>query len=205
MTGMQKISSIMADVRKNAKPDGCYVLGTKKVANPWSGYKRERNLIAYNVADAIRDCAEGRCPWPLTMVGVTGSGKTCAALAMCDHFGGVIETMADFAMALCAVRRGESSRTLGNSVTHKIREPEFWQEWRECNLAVLDDVGGRKTISDLQYDALKLALDKRHGLPLVITTNSISHIKSTYDARIWSRLAGGTVVELEYKDRRLAR
>lgn len=202
---MQKTLSFSVDALTSGKPSGCCVLGVKNGPAWWTGYKREREQVEKRVRDAINACVTGQEPWPLTMVGVTGSGKTCAALCMCDLYGGYIASMTDFATDLANVRRGEFFRTLGHVGIEKISEPVFWQEWVAYNLAVLDDAGGTSRVSDLKYDAVKLALDKRHGMPLVITTNTIGNIKTAYDDRIWSRLAGGTVVELEQRDRRVDR
>ena len=68
---------------------------------------------------------------------------------------------------------------------------------------VLDDVGQRTKVSDCQYDAIKIALDRREGRPLLITTNlSLFDLATVYDERISSRLMGGTVIETS-GDRRI--
>ena len=69
---------------------------------------------------------------------------------------------------------------------------------------ILDEIGGRDRVSDHHYEAVKTLLDVRQGKPLMVLSNlGLSEIEKVYDDRIASRLATGTIVRVDAKDRRL--
>ena len=68
---------------------------------------------------------------------------------------------------------------------------------------VLDEIGsGEKP----HYDAVKRILDEREGKPLVAISNlDLASVATVYDARVASRMAAGTLMELLGADRRMER
>jgi len=81
--------------------------------------------------------------------------------------------------------------------TVRYRPRTFWPWVERLPLVVIDDIGLRDRANDSQYEALKLLLDRRVGLPLVLTSNhDLDTIGKIFDARIYDRLFAGTLVEL---------
>src|SRR5262249_1273517 len=81
---------------------------------------------------------------------------------------------------------------------------DYWRRLGGQPLIVLDEIGAREAISDHHYDCLHRLLEARKGRPLVAISNlEPERIERLYDARIFSRLASGTVICLAGKDRRL--
>jgi len=151
---------------------------------------------------AMLDCGRRGDRWPLLLIGQPGTGKTYAAACMIDRVYGSrkFRTITQLCCELIAVQNGE--REYG----HMTDTPEkWWRRWQEISIAVLDDMGARERVSDFHYETVKRAIDDRKGKPTIITTNlEVSAIAKTYDDRIASRLAGGTIVRFKGDDRRLA-
>lgn len=163
--------------------------------------------VAPDVRDALRDCAMGCKPWPLVLTGPAGGGKTCAALALADY----VEGPSRFYSATELTERLIAARcwrlvewTFAKGEDTKVDPLLLWQEWRVPDLCIIDDLSQRANVSDTGYEAIKMALDQREGSPLIVTTNTdFDAIGRTYDDRIASRLASGTVVEFDGEDRRI--
>jgi DNA replication protein DnaC len=142
--------------------------------------------------------------WPLFLFGPVGTGKSCAALWLLDHAGGVYFTVPDLteklieSMAGRLVWQGEP----GHSGT--LWPDGFWRRVSNASLVVLDEIGCRNAVSDHHYEAVKKMIDIRHGRPLICISNlNLEAIEKVYDDRVASRLASGTVFELDGNDRRL--
>ncbi len=182
--------------------EGCGKLqGFKPTYRPETDKPRNRNGIAPHLREVINELVQGREPWPLFLHGEQGSGKTCAALCTIDAYGGWYLTLTELTELLIGAQQGSLSWSTG----HKRTVIDIWKDWRSAHLAVLDEIGQRPEPSPFEYDVVKRALDEREGKPLIIVSNSsIDALCGQYDDRIGSRLAFGTVVELE-GDRRLMR
>jgi hypothetical protein len=147
----------------------------------------------------LDDLAFGHCPWPLYLWGPAGSGKTRAALCMIDRWGGWYTTAREFVSQALAAYRGELTYSTGYRRTEK----EFWLQWSDANLVVLDELATREA-SDYVFETVKHAIDAREGRPLIGVSNlSLNDLHGTYDDRVASRLAAGTVYRLQCSDRRL--
>ncbi len=163
--------------------------------------EREWSAIDESVRLVIEAAAIGDCRWPLVFMGKAGSGKSCASLCMWDKYGGHWHSFA----ALCAKLNEADFDRLHDHLGYRIFPRDIWNDWRNTNLGIIDDVGTRSKITDHQYETLKLALDAREEKPTVITTNlDIQALGRLFDDRIASRIAGGTIVEFS-GDRRIER
>ena len=150
------------------------------------------------LAAAVRDCTDGKAPWPIFAHGPAGVGKTCAGLYLADRVMGSIAFM-DFA-ALCD--RLTDIKCDRDNLTATM----YWKRWAGHGLCVLDEVGLRNAISDHQYECLQRSIDLRTGKPLLVLSNlDLDGIAQLFDDRIASRLAAGTVVHLDGPDQRMNR
>lgn len=151
----------------------------------------------------------GDAPWPLTLIGQQGSGKTCAALCVADMtFGGLRYWRVDEACEeLIEVMHGR--RDYGGT---PMSVTKWWEQIRDFELVILDELGTRAHTSDHHYGLITRVLDYRIGRPTICISNhpltaegDAPSIRSLYDDRLASRLAGGTVIEFAGRDRRLDR
>lgn len=161
------------------------------------------SLIPADLRSSIRGCIAGELPWPLVWTGATGTGKTCAALCLLDYSGGRYWAAADLGDDL---RRAEAGRLTWNKIGHSgTHYPEdIWNWITRAALVVFDELGCRDRVSDFQYETAKRVLDKREGKPLIVISNlTLERLEELYDDRFVSRLAEGTVLEVDGVDRRL--
>ncbi|HUU95373.1 MAG TPA: hypothetical protein VM487_06515 [Phycisphaerae bacterium] len=183
-TGFQVRDWVFAGIKRGAERRG-------PRGFPPPDKPRERIKIASDVVEAIKAVTTGCKPWPLVLCGEAGSGKTCAALCMLDHFGGGYTSVGD----LCAQINGFWDQ--GDSAN---RARLFWNKIEDCYLMVLDELGQRKTTSDARNEVVKKFLDVRIDLPnpvrptVVISNLTLDEMSCVYPDPIISRLAGGTVV-----------
>ncbi len=159
---------------------------------------------------ALRDVfgrlVRGKAPWPLLLFGAVGTGKTRGALALCDV---VFEAPKDPESCIDCFRvPNPAYMTLENLCTAVIRNRDT-DEWRHVNegiLLVLDEIGSRANIGDLQCSTLQRVLDVReqqhNRVGIYISNLSPSQLAGLYDDRIMSRLTCGTVFKLSGPDRR---
>lgn len=154
------------------------------------------------IAEAIRGVCCGESPWPLVLSGECGSGKTLGALALCDRvFDSIFTALPD----LCRLLRQAAEGRFRSSSGYEVSDVEIWRSWERANLAVLDEVGTRESVTDFQYETAKKAIDSRldHERPLIVISNlGLDDLARVYDDRIASRLAEGTVA-VAHGDRRL--
>jgi DNA replication protein DnaC len=142
----------------------------------------------------------GESPWPLVVIGPPGTGKTCAALCLLDYGGGVYFQAPVLAHEVVRAGHGQIHYPSG----HPISPTQLWRHWRETHLFVLDEVGANSKVSDWHYEQVKRVLDEREGRPTVVLSNEpLPELTALYDDRVASRLAAGTVVQLEGGDRRI--
>lgn len=155
---------------------------------------RAVEAVNADVRTKIRDLVDGRAPWPLALIGDTGSGKTCAALCLCDRSGGSAYTCtSDLCQMIVDGREGR----LITSAGYTYHESDVWNGWRQANIAVLDELGIRDKPSNFQYETVKKAIDERldNERPLVVISNmTIAELVQCYDDRIASRCGRGTVI-----------
>ncbi len=154
---------------------------------------RRWSAVEKPLVDALRAVVTGSAPWPVLLSGAPGSGKTCAGLALCDiaktAFYVTVEEMLDAVMG-----RG------------RLDQVQLWERIAEKDLVVLDELGCRSSVSDLEYSAVKRVLDIRetmHTRCLVAISNAEPDgLLALYDRRIHSRLTCGLVYRMQAGDRR---
>ncbi|UCC31269.1 MAG: hypothetical protein JSU86_03135 [Phycisphaerales bacterium] len=160
---------------------------------------RRRDEIDHTLRATINELIRGERPWPLFLYGKQGSGKTCAGLCMMDAFGGWYIQLAQLREMVIQAQKDQLTWPSG----HPRTTGDIWKAWARAHLAVLDEVGQRCEPSQFEYEILKRCLDEREGKPLVVVSNcDLDAISGLYDDRIASRLAAGTLIELE-GDRRI--
>jgi len=146
---------------------------------------------------------DGSAPWPLTILGSIGSGKTCAALALCDHvYGSIYETFRGHCDVVRMAQEGKSD-WYENGRGGKTTPTQVWNGYRQAPLVVLDEIGSREKVSDFQYDCLYDMLEVREYRPLILVSNlDLQGLSRVFDERITSRIIAGTVVLIEGPDQR---
>lgn len=186
---------------KSSAPEGhCVLEGYRPLYRPPEKF-RERDRVAPVVRNAIQACAAGTSLWPLLLSGEAGTGKSCSALCMIDHFGGWFVQLSEFCDLLIRAGKNELSWSSG----YRRTVGELWDGWEKAHLAVLDEIAAKERISDFHYDVLKRCIDSREGKPLVVISNiSLQELATVYDDRIVSRLCCATTLELT-GDQRLER
>lgn len=161
---------------------------------------RKLAAIHPDLRTVMRKMVLGESPWPLVITGAAGVGKTCAALCLLDHAGGLYFTAQGLADEVLYAGKGQVQSPGGLPVSQR----QLWQEIAGTSLVVVDEVGTREKVSDWHYDCFKRVLDEREGKPLVVLSNlALDAIVTLYDDRVTSRLAAGTVFTLQGSDRRL--
>lgn len=155
---------------------------------------RRMDRVDQKLLRAFRRLATGEAPWPLFLHGGVGTGKTLAALSLADF---VSESRYWTVEALCdAIMDPEAKTALA------------WKGVRETRLAILDELGERSKVGDLQYTTVKKYLDLREQragrVGIYISNLTPDQLVQMFDRRIVSRLTAGTVVELQGRDRRAA-
>lgn len=164
---------------------------------------RDKAWIPDELLGPMRDVMYGRAPWPLVLIGPAGVGKTCAALCLSDHtYGPRRYTTADELPHDCIAAGNGELWEAGERIT----VPRLRERWKRAELAILDEVGLRSEVSDWHFVCSKSWIDYREGRPLVVIANrTLAEIERIYDDRFASRLAGGTVVHYDGKDRRVSK
>jgi DNA replication protein DnaC len=153
---------------------------------------RSLSLVDRKLLEVLHDLAEGRAAWPLFLYGPAGSGKTCAALAFAD----TIKT------ATFATVDGLSDAVMRHQAD------VIWSRVKNKDLAILDELGARQTVTDLGYTVVKEFADLReqyaNRAAVYISNADPKGIHRLYDDRIASRVLSGTVFHLLGQDRRFA-
>jgi len=155
-------------------------------AEPW--VYRSLSGVNRRLQDTLGQLVSGLAPWPLYLYGPVGSGKTCAALAMCDAS----------QEALYVTVREMADCTMNKSADL------LWELVRTHDLAVLDEIGTRS--SDLYYGIVEQFAEtrKRHGrLAIYVSNLPPTGLKKAFDDRIADRLLCGTIFHLDSQSRRM--
>lgn len=162
--------------------------------------------IPSELREVLAEVTGGNAPWPLLIGGSVGVGKTCAALALCDHVDASrYWTLEGFCELLRDAQHGRAWQTRGTDRV-QLYPHLIWDEVANTPLLVIDEIGCRERASDHVYTTLQKILDARMGRPSVLITNlPAAQLRTLFDDRIVSRLFCGTAIYLEGKDRRLAR
>jgi chromosomal replication initiation ATPase DnaA len=167
---------------------------------PW----KERSITGIPSAlnKTLADLLDGLLPWPLTLYGDVGTGKTCAALVLCDYTDGDYYTAEQFSQRYELSRKGALCYYVdGHTAT--IWPSDFWKQVRACPLFALDELGTRERVNETLYYTLLTLLDTRTLRATVLVSNlDLQELEKVYDYRIVSRLLEGTVVNLQGEDRR---
>jgi len=154
---------------------------------------RSLNAVAPTLLRAIKELVVGKRRWPLLIFGDCGVGKTAAALALADH----VET------AIYATAEELATMTMTRDACEAER---YWSKLAEKELAILDELGQRDRVTDLGYGVVKRFCDIREQecgrVAIFISNVEPSKLIDLYDKRIYSRVTGGSVIELTGADRR---
>lgn len=165
--------------------------------------QRAMSQVKPIVVQTFRDLWEGKADWPLLLHGPAGTGKTCAALCLCDLTAGVYRTVMEFCNRVRLAERGELLDE-GTHAEGRVTPSMIWSWWSGAQLAVLDELALRRDVSDYQYEVIKRAIDLREDRPAIYISNvAPDDLRRVYDDRIASRCCAGTVLELAGTDRRL--
>ena len=149
-------------------------------------HPRDMSAVDLELRCLLRQLCQGRHKWPLYLHGDPGRGKTSATLALCDFA----------ASALYLTCEDLTTDFLGARM--------YLAALGKFGLTVLDEVGGRDTITEAPYQAVKLYADTRINLPTIYVSNLLpENIGTVYDKRIASRILCGTWFHLHGSDRRM--
>lgn len=155
---------------------------------------RTMKAVDNDLVEVFRKLVSGQIEWPLFVHGEVGSGKTRAALCLCDF--------ADSA-AYWSIDR-LASIEIGSDDELK------YQTWRDVErkaLVVVDEIGQREKVGDLHSSTLQRFMDNRenqsHAIAVYISNVPPEELSGIYDDRIVSRLLAGTVFHLDGDDRRV--
>ena len=150
--------------------------------------ERHMTQVSSQLVGVFRNLVCGKAKWPLFLFGPVGSGKSMAALSLCDFVKSPYYTTVE---------------TLMNDV---MSGSDFWTKIRNAGLAVLDELGCRMKTTDLEYSSVKRFCDERElyarRIAIYVSNVEPDVIASQYDARIADRVLCGTVVKLNDKSRR---
>lgn len=149
--------------------------------------------------------AAGKADWPLFLYGSVGTGKTAAALCFADCVQNATYTTVQ---GLCDdVMAGKAIETEDATVNYRLHldDPPHDPSIRQ-SVSILDELGTRSKIGDLEYSAIKRFADHRefeHRNVVVYVSNlTPEQLREVYDERIASRVLRGTWFHLAGPDRR---
>lgn len=158
-------------------------------SRPIRSVERSMMQVSPHLVETFRNLVCGKAKWPLYLFGAAGSGKTMAAMSLCDFVKGSYYTTVEILMD--DVMSGDG---------------DCWPEIRNAGLAVLDELGCRIKTTDLEYSSVKRFCDAREmyarRVAIYVSNVEPDVIASQYDARIADRVLCGTVVKLNDKSRR---
>ena len=149
----------------------------------------------------------GERNWPLTLWGLPGRGKTCAALSLCDHvtelqpkrngepvYGTYFWTVQEFYALVCAVKFGRHDG---------VGLEDFRRRISRAALIVLDELDRCDDVKNDRLEEVLSLVDAREGLPLILLANtSPDEVGRIYGARLSSRMTQGVIYKISGVDRR---
>ncbi len=196
VTQFDNLVALHASVSDTAQNDGLHRLPLKKEPQRRILPKvfRSMGMVDPGMVDVFRELVSGQSPWPLYLHSPVGSGKTRAALCLCDFADTAaywsVDSLCDFVM--------------------KDPPDDVRAEWGRLKhrsaLAVLDEIGQRDKVGDLHATTLQGFLDRREqhaeSVGIYISNIDPADLGGLYDDRIVSRLLAGTVHHLQGDDRR---
>ncbi len=153
-------------------------------------HRRRSSHVEDSLWRTFYSLTAGELCWPLYLWGDTGRGKTMAALCFVDVLGHCAWTDLDrLCEMLCR------------------RETDWWEVFEEAECVIVDEIGGRDTVSSVDADAVKKIADlrERYGdrVAIYISNHPPEKIKELYGTRIFSRLCCGTIYQVTGPDRRM--
>lgn len=150
---------------------------------------RRLDMVDHALRHRFSDLLDGRARWPLYLHGAVGTGKTLAALSLCDHaqpsYWTTVERLVDRRMA---------------------KDESCFETISTMRLIVLDEIGARQKDLDVFYQVIQDVADHReHKNRVAVYVSNLSppELADLYDDRIASRLLCGTIYELTGPDRRM--
>ncbi len=173
------------------------------------GKTRSGREVAPAVRKALRAAVDGLAPWPLTLWGPPGTGKTCAALSLLDWvapwqdrdargepvIGLCYWTAHAYHRLVCDVQMGRADGS----------PADLRRATDRAALIVLDECDRAVDATDSRVETILDLVDRREGRPLVILSNGgLDALGRIYGRRLPSRLTLGTIVQTEGPDRRPA-
>lgn len=164
---------------------------------------RRREQVNPVLRGIINDCLAGRKAWPLFIGGKVGTGKTCAALCLCDMI-----ARSEYFTAAQICERFNDARfgRLESSLGYSIGVGDIRSRITGCDLFVLDELERADRATANVVETIRDVLELRDGKPLIVISNStISDIGKAFDLRIASRIGSGSKFQLDGEDRRLLR
>lgn len=180
MAGMTR-STTAGDHRRKALP----------LTGRGSRILQETPRVVERINPELRDLlvrmAAGQERWPLYLFGTAGVGKTCATLWLMDQ---VPESY------FCTPQKAIEWVLAGNR--------DWWGRIATGTLVIVDEIGLRSAVSDLEYSAVKQLADAREHRPAIwIGNHEPARIRDQYDDRIYSRICCGPWFELTGPDQRM--
>lgn len=163
---------------------------------------RDTTRVPPMIAHAMAKCGRGEWPWPLTLWGGPGIGKSCAGLLMSDwvewsYFWTLKEMCEEYRKALMGELFTESAYC-----AVKMNWADMDQMLGSSSLVVVDELGEGRA-SEHVLTVLRSVLDAREGKATMFLSNhSPRKLERLYGAPIMSRIQAGTVIECKLPDRR---
>jgi len=165
---------------ETAPPPGMAKLALRPQAERRILRKAFRSMcrVDQTLVATFRKLAAGKAPWPLYLHGPVGTGKTMAALALCDFADSAAYYTVD---GLCSLIVAGSPEAVA----------EEWSQMEGKALVVLDEIGEREKVGDLHYSAVKQMLDTRdlHAERIAIYISNLEILIPCRSVRLVSRLA----------------
>lgn len=156
--------------------------------------ERNARRVKPSLWRVLRDLANGRRPWPLLLYGSVGTGKTFAALSLCD----IVQSS-----LYCTIE--EACSTVMGDTRYRDKS-SFWNMVARLELVVVDEIGARERVGDLHYSTLKEIIDTRefrgHKRAIYISNLGPVELAKVYDDRLCSRICFATRFDLAGNDRR---
>ena len=168
---------------------------------------RSSELVAPALRETFRRLAAGTDPWPLTLWGEPGVGKTCAALAMLDWtaafqpkdvlgravHGTFYWTATDYVRLTFHAEFGRVEVSPG----------ELKRIVCKAALIVIDELDRATDAKDSRVEAILDLVDWRKGRPLVLISNGPPEkVAVIYGKRLSSRMSAGVILRVDGPDRR---